>query len=56
MAIVAVFTFINIRGLDLTGWALIVIQIVVLVPLLIFTVYGIFKGVGQLLLARHRAG
>ena len=47
VAIVAVFTFINIRGLDLTGWALIVIQIVVLVPLLIFTVYGVFKGTGN---------
>ena len=37
-AIVAVFTFINIRGLELTGWSLTVIQIVVMVPLLIFTV------------------
>lgn len=47
LAIVAVFTFVNIRGLDLTGWSLVVIQIVVLVPLLIFTVYGIFKGSGN---------
>jgi amino acid transporter len=47
IAIVAVFTFINIRGLDLTGWALIVIQVIVLVPLLIFTVYGLFKGAGN---------
>ena len=47
VAIVAVFTFVNIKGLDLTGWALIVIQVVVLVPLLIFTVYGIFKGTGN---------
>lgn len=47
IAIVAVFTFINIRGLDLTGWSLIIIQIIVMVPLLIFTVYGISKGVGN---------
>ncbi len=47
VAIVAVFTFVNIKGLDLTGWALIVIQVVVLVPLLIFTVYGVFKGTGN---------
>ena len=43
----AVFTFINIRGLELTGWTLIVIQVVVMVPLLIFTVYGIIKGSGN---------
>ena len=47
IAIVAVFTFINIKGLDLTGWSLIAIQIIVLVPLLIFTVYGVFKGAGN---------
>jgi amino acid transporter len=47
VAIVAVFTYINIRGLDLAGWSLIVIQVVVLVPLLIFTVYGVFKGAGN---------
>ena len=47
VGIVAVFTFINIRGLDLTGWALTVIQVVVMVPLLIFTVYGIVKGAGN---------
>jgi amino acid transporter len=47
LAIVAIFTFVNIRGLDLTGWALVVIQIVVLVPLLVFTVYGVFKGTGN---------
>jgi amino acid transporter len=47
MSIVAVFTFINIRGLDLTGWSLIVIQVVVMVPLLIFTVYGVLQGTGD---------
>ena len=47
VGIVAVFTFINMRGLDLTGWSLIAIQVVVLVPLLVFTVYGIFKGAGN---------
>ena len=36
VAIVAVFTFINIRGLELTGWSLTVIQIVVMVPFVIF--------------------
>ena len=34
----AVFTFINIRGLELTGWSLTIIQIGVMVPLLVFTV------------------
>ena len=43
----AVFTFINIRGLELTGWSLTIIQIGVMVPLLIFTVYGITKGTGS---------
>ena len=43
----AVFTFINIRGLDLTGWSLTIIQVGVMVPLLIFTVYGIIKGAGN---------
>ena len=33
IAIVALFTFINIRGLDLTGWALTIIQFGVMVPL-----------------------
>jgi len=47
VGIVAVFTFINIRGLELTGWSLTIIQIVVMVPLLIFTVYGIFRGTGN---------
>jgi amino acid transporter len=47
IGIVAVFTFINIRGLELTGWSLIIIQVGVMVPLLIFTVYGVFKGTGN---------
>lgn len=47
IAIVAVFTFINIRGLELTGWSLTVIQIGVMAPLLIFTVWGIFAGEGN---------
>jgi len=47
VGIVAVFTFINIRGLELTGWSLTIIQIGVMVPLLIFTVLGVFKGTGN---------
>jgi amino acid transporter len=47
VGIVAVFTFINIRGLELTGWSLTIIQVGVMVPLLIFTVYGITKGTGS---------
>jgi amino acid transporter len=47
IAIVAVFTFINIRGLELTGWSLTIIQIGVMVPLLVFTVWGIVAGSGN---------
>ena len=47
VCIVAVFTFINIRGLELTGWSLTVIQVGVMVPLIIFTVWGIAKGQGS---------
>jgi amino acid transporter len=47
IAIVAVFTFINIRGLELTGWSLTIIQIGVMVPLIIFTVWGIAAGSGN---------
>ena len=47
VSIVAVFTFINIRGLDLTGWALTFIQFGVMIPLLIFTVWGFFSGSGN---------
>lgn len=43
----AVFTFTNIRGLELTGWSLIFIRIGVTVPLLLFTVWGIVKGTGN---------
>ncbi|HTX67521.1 MAG TPA: APC family permease [Thermoleophilia bacterium] len=47
IAIVAVFTFINIRGLELTGWTLTIIQIGVMVPLLVFTVWGVLAGSGN---------
>jgi amino acid transporter len=47
LAIVAFFTFINIRGLELTGWSLVVIQIVVMVPFVIFVVLGLVKGTGS---------
>jgi amino acid transporter len=47
VAIVAVFTYINIRGLELTGWSLTVIQIVVMVPFVLFVVLGFLKGTGQ---------
>jgi amino acid transporter len=47
IAIVAVFTFINMRGLELTGWTLTIIQIGVMVPLLVFTVWGILSGSGN---------
>ena len=47
IAIVAVFTFINIRGLELTGWSLTIIQVGVMVPLLVFTVCGILAGSGN---------
>ena len=46
VAIVALFTFINIRGLDLTGWSLTIIQIGVMVPFVIFTILGISNGTG----------
>ncbi len=45
-AVVALFTFINIRGLDLTGKALTVIQVVVLVPFLALVVLGVTRGEG----------
>ena len=47
VGIVAVFTFINMRGLELTGWSLTIIQVGVMVPLVIFTVWGIAKGQGS---------
>lgn len=47
VALVAVFTFINIRGLELTGWTLTVMQIVIMAPLIVMTVWSIFKGSGN---------
>lgn len=47
IAVVALFTFINIRGLELTGWSLTLIQIGVMVPFVIFTIAGIAKGTGD---------
>ena len=47
VAIVAVFTFINIRGLELTGWSLTIIQVGVMVPLIVFSVWGIVAGSGN---------
>lgn len=47
IAIVAVFTFINIRGLELTGWSLTIIQVGVMVPLVVFSVWGIVAGTGN---------
>lgn len=47
IAIVALFTFINIRGLELTGWSLTLIQVGVMVPFVIFTIVGITKGTGD---------
>jgi len=46
VGIVAVFTIINIRGLQLTGWSLTVIQIVVMVPFVVFTIFAFAKGTG----------
>ena len=43
IGLVAFFTFINIRGLDLTGKALIVVQAVVMVPFVIFVVWAFAK-------------
>lgn len=47
VALIAVFTYINIRGLDITGKALIVIQIVVMVPFVIFVILGFARGTGN---------
>jgi amino acid transporter len=44
---VAFFTFINIRGLDLTGKALTVIQVIVMVPFVLLVIYGFAKGTGN---------
>jgi len=45
--IVALFTFINIRGIDLTGWALTIIEVITMVPFVIFTYLGIKNGTGS---------
>jgi amino acid transporter len=42
-ALIVVFTYINIRGLDLTGLALTVVQIIVFVPFIAFIVLGAVK-------------
>jgi amino acid transporter len=42
-ALIIVFTAINIRGLDLTGWTLTVVQVVVFVPFIFFIVWGAVK-------------
>jgi amino acid transporter len=41
--IIAVFTYINIRGLDVTGWTLTAIQVVVIVPFIGLVVLGFAK-------------
>ncbi len=47
IAIIAIVTFINVRGLELTGKALTVIQIVVLVPFVGLVIWGFAKGTGS---------
>jgi amino acid transporter len=47
IALVAFFTFINIRGLDITGKALTVIQIIVMVPFVALVIWGFAKGSGS---------
>ena len=47
IALVAFFTFINIRGLDLTGKALIIVQAVVMVPFVLFVFWAFAKGTGN---------
>ncbi len=47
MALVAFFTFINIRGLDLTGKSLIIVQAVVMIPFVLFTVWAFARGTGN---------
>jgi amino acid transporter len=56
VAIVAVFTFINIRGLELTGWSLTVIQVVVMVPFLLFTILAFMRGTGSVFSPFQPAG
>lgn len=47
IALVAVFAFINIRGLELTGWTLTVMQIAIMAPLVVMAVWAISKGSGN---------
>jgi len=47
VAIVAIFTFINIRGLEMTGWSLTIIQVIVIVPFVLFVILGFMKGTGD---------
>ena len=47
IGLVAVFTFINIRGLDLTGKALTVIQVIVMVPFVLLVIWAFAKGTGN---------
>ena len=47
IAFVAFFTFINIRGLDITGRALTIIQIIVMVPFVALVIWGFAKGSGS---------
>jgi len=47
VAIVAIFTFINIRGLEITGWSLTIIQVIVIVPFVLFVILGFMKGTGD---------
>jgi len=47
IGLVAFFTFINIRGLDLTGKALIIVQAVVMIPFVLFTVWAFARGTGN---------
>ena len=47
IALVAFFTFINIRGLDLTGKSLIIVQAVVMIPFVLFTVWAFARGTGN---------
>ncbi len=56
VGIIAVFTVINIRGLELTGWSLTVIQIVVMVPFLIFTILAFMRGTGAVFSPFQPAG
>ncbi len=47
VGMVAIFAFINIRGLELTGWTLTIMQIVIMTPLLVMTVWAVFQGSGN---------